>query len=69
MRFNGEWLQCDDGIVRPVLRAEIETNSGSWRALELLVDMGNEPQADEAPRRVTTCRRAIRWEGPTSKRY
>ncbi len=40
MRFNGEWLQCDDGIVRPVIRAEIETNSGSWRALELLVDTG-----------------------------
>jgi predicted aspartyl protease len=40
MRFTGEWLQCDDGIVRPVMRAEIETNSGSWRAMELLVDTG-----------------------------
>lgn len=40
MRFSGEWLQCDDGIVRPVIRAEVETNSGSWRALELLVDTG-----------------------------
>lgn len=40
MHFNGEWLQCDDGIVRPVIRAEVETNGGSWRALELLVDTG-----------------------------
>jgi predicted aspartyl protease len=40
MRFNGEWLQCDDGIVRPVIRAEILTGEGSWRAVELLVDTG-----------------------------
>jgi len=40
MRFNGEWLQCDDGIVRPVMRAEIEANGGAWRAMELLVDTG-----------------------------
>ena len=40
MRFNGEWLQCDDGIVRPIIRAEVEANSGSWRAIELLVDTG-----------------------------
>jgi len=29
MRFNGEWLQCDDSIIRPVMKAEIETNSGA----------------------------------------
>jgi predicted aspartyl protease len=40
MRFNGEWLQCDDRIVRPVVRAEILTGVGSWRAVELLVDTG-----------------------------
>ena len=32
MRFNGEWLQCDDGIIRPVIRAEILTGYGAWRA-------------------------------------
>jgi len=37
---NGEWLQCDDGIVRPVIRAEILAGDGSWRAGELLVDTG-----------------------------
>lgn len=40
MRFNGEWIQCDDGIVRPVIRAEILTGEGRWRAFELLVDTG-----------------------------
>ncbi len=40
MRFNGQWLQCDDGIVRPVIRAEIFAGDGVWRAVELLVDTG-----------------------------
>ena len=40
MRFDGEWLECDDGIVRPVMRAEILAGSGVWRAFELLVDTG-----------------------------
>ena len=40
MRFNGEGLQCDDGIIRPVMRAEVLTGAGSWRAVELLVDTG-----------------------------
>jgi predicted aspartyl protease len=40
MRFNGEWLQCDDGIVRPVIRVEILTGDHGWRAVELLVDTG-----------------------------
>lgn len=38
MRFNGEWLQCDDLVVRPVLRAEILAGDGSWQAIEFLVD-------------------------------
>ncbi len=40
MRCNGEWLQCDDGIVRPVIRAEILAGDDAWRAVELLVDTG-----------------------------
>ncbi len=40
MRFNGEWLECDDGMVRPVIRAEILTGDGSWRSFELRVDTG-----------------------------
>ena len=40
MRFDGEWLECDDGIVRPVMRAEILAGDGTWRSVELLVDTG-----------------------------
>ncbi len=40
MRFDGEWLECDDEIVRPVMRGEILTGIGVWRAFELLVDTG-----------------------------
>ncbi len=40
MRFDGEWLECDDGIVRPVIRAEILAGDGTWRSVELLVDTG-----------------------------
>jgi len=40
MRFDGQWLECDDGIVRPVMRAEILAGNGLWRSVELLVDTG-----------------------------
>jgi hypothetical protein len=40
MRINGEWLQCDDGDIRPVIRGEILGQDGQWRELEFLVDTG-----------------------------
>lgn len=40
MQFDGEWLQCDDDVVRPIIRAEILGGNGAWRAFELLVDTG-----------------------------
>jgi hypothetical protein len=40
MRIDGEWLQCDDGIVRPILRCEVLAGDGSWRAAEFLLDTG-----------------------------
>ncbi len=40
MRFDGEWLLCDDGVARPVLRCEILASDRSWRAAELLIDSG-----------------------------
>ena len=40
MRINGEWLLCDDGIVRPVIRAELLAGDGAWKAVEFLVDIG-----------------------------
>jgi len=40
MRINGEWSLCDDGIVRPVLRGEIQAADDSWESAEFLVDTG-----------------------------
>src|SRR5215471_11362957 len=40
MRIDGEWLLCDDDIVRPVIRGEILAHDGSWQAIEFLVDTG-----------------------------
>ena len=40
MRINGEWLLCDDGIVRPVIRGEILAGNGTWQRAEFLVDTG-----------------------------
>jgi hypothetical protein len=40
MRFDGEWLTCDDGIVRPIMRCEVLGGDGQWRSAEFLVDSG-----------------------------
>jgi hypothetical protein len=40
MRINGEWLLCDDGVVRPMFRAELLAGDGAWRAVEVLADIG-----------------------------
>jgi hypothetical protein len=40
MRVNGEWLLCDDGAERPVIRGEVATTDGVWLAAEFLVDTG-----------------------------
>jgi predicted aspartyl protease len=40
MRFDGDWLTCDDTEVRPVIRADMESNDGEWHSFNLLVDTG-----------------------------
>jgi len=40
MRIDGEWLLCDDSIIRPVIRGEILTANGAWQQAEFLVDTG-----------------------------
>ena len=40
MRIDGEWLLCDDGILRPVIRGEILASDGTWQRAEFLVDTG-----------------------------
>jgi hypothetical protein len=34
------WHQCDDGIVRPVIHAEVRANDGSWVKAPFLLDTG-----------------------------
>jgi len=40
MRIDGEWYECDDGVVRPVIRGEVMDAGGAWVAAEFLVDSG-----------------------------
>jgi hypothetical protein len=40
MRIEGAWLVCDGGIVRPVVRAEVQASADKWIPIELLVDTG-----------------------------
>lgn len=40
MRIDGEWFECDDGFVRPVVRGDILNASGIWEPTPFLIDTG-----------------------------
>lgn len=40
MRIDGEWYECDDGFVRPVVHGEILGADGNWEPVPFLVDTG-----------------------------
>jgi hypothetical protein len=40
MLVAGVWHQCDDGIMRPVIQAEILAHDNSWRKAPFLLDTG-----------------------------
>jgi hypothetical protein len=40
MRIDGAWWLCDDGIVRPVIRAGVRTAADAWLSIHVLVDVG-----------------------------
>ena len=40
MRFDGLWERCEDGVVRPLLSAEILSESGDWHSVAMLIDTG-----------------------------
>ena len=40
MRIDGLWYLCDDGMVRPVIRGELESADGTWVYAPFLVDTG-----------------------------
>lgn len=39
-RIDGEWCECDDGFVRPVIRGEVLSANGIWQSTPFLVDTG-----------------------------
>lgn len=38
MLISGVWHACDDGVLRPVIPAEVQTQDGSWIKAPFLVD-------------------------------
>jgi len=40
MLISGTWHVCDDGIIRPVMRGEIQARDGAWVKAPLLLDTG-----------------------------
>jgi predicted aspartyl protease len=40
MRINGEWLRCDDGVIRPVIPAAIRCTTDRSIECSFLVDTG-----------------------------
>jgi hypothetical protein len=40
MRIPGEWYECDDGYIRPVIRGEVRTAGGVWEPAPFLIDTG-----------------------------
>lgn len=40
MRLNVQWLPCEDGGIRPLIRGEILGGDDIWREFEFLIDTG-----------------------------
>ncbi|REJ97754.1 MAG: hypothetical protein DWQ34_01540 [Planctomycetota bacterium] len=40
MRINGQWFECDDGFVRPIVCCDILNADGNWEPAPFLVDTG-----------------------------
>ena len=40
MRVEGRWHPFDDGLVRPVVDAVVQTPAGTWQGITLLLDAG-----------------------------
>jgi hypothetical protein len=49
MLIGGQWLLRDDGVVRPVVRANALAADGSWKSVAFLVDVGADRTVFSAP--------------------
>lgn len=48
MQITGEWLLCDDGITRPIVRIKVHGSDGQWHADRFLIDSGADRSAFSA---------------------
>jgi predicted aspartyl protease len=49
MVINGEWMNCADGVSRPLIRGELQTGNGEWESVAFLVDTGADRTVLSAP--------------------
>lgn len=40
MRVNGEWLLCEDGVIRPVVQGMVQLADMQWLEVSFLLDAG-----------------------------
>jgi hypothetical protein len=40
MRIDGQWLPCDDGVIRPVVPGMVRLADGQWVEVAFLLDAG-----------------------------
>jgi hypothetical protein len=40
MHIAGQWLVCDDGIIRPALKGQVQKPDGTWIEANFLIDTG-----------------------------
>ena len=40
MRINGDWLECDDGVIRPSVTGMVRLADGQWVEVTFLLDAG-----------------------------
>jgi hypothetical protein len=49
MEIRGEWYECNDGVIRPILRGEVLAANGVWEPVEFLTDVGADRTVLTAP--------------------
>lgn len=40
MRVNGDWVPCEDGVIRPIVQGQIRLADGDWLEVPFLLDAG-----------------------------
>jgi len=40
MRVDGEWIPCEDGVIRPTVQGQVRLADGQWLEVSFLLDAG-----------------------------